>query len=115
MKPVSVTVQWSESDSFAFFLRRPLDFTEFELRARSAAHKKGSGRGYDKTSVLVLFDDGTQYECRLDLAEDDCHGFRHHIERQLAFSETEKGHALGQNNPDWARLLRIWRLMDFDR
>ena len=75
-KPVWVQVLWSEYSRFKE--NELMTYIDFEIRALKAAIKKGYGKGYWKTKINVLFDDGNTYECRLDLAPHDTHGFEHH-------------------------------------
>ena len=80
--PVSVTVIWSESSAFTD--GRSYVFEEFEFSALRVALAHTSG-GYLKTKVAVLFSDGESYICRLDLAKDDDHNFRHHVASVLRY------------------------------
>lgn len=89
MKPTTVTVNWSESPDFRD--GEVVEFAAFERRARTAAYKRGSGGGYDKTNVTVAFDNGDTVGIRLDLAENDTHGVEHHVRGYLRFLETERG------------------------
>ena len=89
-KPVWVQVLWSECSRFKE--NELMTYIDFEIRALKAAIKKGYGKGYWKTKVDVLFDDGNRYECRLDLAPHDTHGFEHHAKRLISWFETNQGH-----------------------
>lgn len=62
--PVSVLVQWSESSRFEKEKYYPFD--EFEKLALLAAVDNPLG-GYDKTSIVVGFNNGQSHACRLDL------------------------------------------------
>ena len=75
MKPLFVYVLWSESGKFNE--KELLTFDEFEKKAFIAAMSYGD-TGYLKTKIDVLFNDGSKYHCRLDLAQNDEHGFMHH-------------------------------------
>jgi hypothetical protein len=77
MKPVSVTVIWSESYFFPDE-GRVYAFEKFESRAKRAAYNVE--KGYDKTKIIVTFDDGDTYLCRLDLARDEDQNFQHYVE-----------------------------------
>jgi hypothetical protein len=114
-RPITVHVHWSESDRF-----RPdtvMPFREFEDRALSVAMRH-KDRGYLKTSVTVHFDDGSTYQCRLDLAEWDTHNFQHHIERGLRFAVSTEGQRKmaewdGHLRNEYAGLIEMWKRMDF--
>ncbi|WNA15023.1 hypothetical protein PIJPGVCJ_CDS0226 [Escherichia phage MIZ5] len=88
MKPVSVKVIFSESSVFAN-ANEVFHFEDFERKALEAAAKAYESE-YDKTQIEVTFENGTTYACRLDLG-DRLSGFRHHVEKTIAFSKTEKG------------------------
>ncbi len=87
-KPVWVQVLWSESNKFKD--NELIPFAEFESRAFKVAMKVGYGNGYDKTKVNVLFDDGVQYQCRLDLAHSDTHGFEHHAKNLMRWYDKQQ-------------------------
>lgn len=117
MRPVTVTVHWSESERFRD--GETLPFADFELRAQSvaAAHKTG---GYLKTNVTVLFDNGDTYGARLDLGigtNERC--FREHIESALKFMTSAAGEARmqgwgpGRVTDDCRHLIEVWKTMDF--
>jgi len=101
--PVWVKVIWSESGKFKD--NELIPFAEFERKARAAAMHKGRNMqpmeqycGYYKTKVLVLFDDGHEYECRLDLAPRDTLGFRDHAEQLISYYERQEDDSAEQ---DW--------------
>ncbi len=73
-KPVWVQVLWSESSLFKD--GELIHFTEFERKAREASVRVTEG--YDKTKIIVLFDDGNQYGCRIDLSPREDKGFKSH-------------------------------------
>ena len=77
-KPLFVHIKWSESNEFND--NEVIPFHEFEERATSIALAYDD-LGYLKTKIVVLFSTGTSYECRIDLAKNDEHGFRHHCEQ----------------------------------
>lgn len=79
-KPIFVYVVWSESGDIPD--RELYTFADFELKALGVAMAYTTG-GYLKTKVQVLFSDGECYECRLDLAKNDTHGFRQHAESMV--------------------------------
>lgn len=85
--PVWVKVIWSESAKFKE--NELIPFKDFENKAWHIANKQGIGNGYKKTKVEVLFTDGNTYECRLDLARDDEHGFKHHAQRLVHHYENQ--------------------------
>ncbi len=87
-KPVWIQVLWSESRLFKD--NDLLPFVDFEIRAHKAAIKVGYDKGYDKTKINVLFDDGNSYQCRLDLAPHDTHGFEHHAEKFIRWYERQE-------------------------
>ncbi|ELL0561745.1 hypothetical protein Q6U64_004246 [Vibrio vulnificus] len=62
--PVSVLVNWSESNRFESGLE--MGFVAFESLALEAALQNPLG-GYDKTDITVTFDNGHQHRCRVDL------------------------------------------------
>ena len=88
-KPVWVQVIWSESNKFND--NELIPFIDFEIRALKAAIKVGYGKGYDKTKINVLFDNGEKYQCRLDLAPHDSHGFEHHAKKLISWYENKDG------------------------
>ena len=88
MKPMTVKVIFSESAVF-FNAKEEFHFEDFERMAKDAAARAYEGE-YDKTQIEVTFDNGDTYICRLDLG-DRLFGFKHHVEKTLAFAETEKG------------------------
>ncbi|OAT17097.1 hypothetical protein M977_04343 [Buttiauxella gaviniae ATCC 51604] len=90
--PVSVLVHWSESGEFKGE-EVHYTFEEFERKAKNAAALAGSGMGYDKTKITVIFNNGAEYGCRLDLAADDTQSFQVHAQQMIAYSKTEKGAA----------------------
>lgn len=112
-KPTTVTVQWTEADPDLLRGDTTYDFIEFECLARLVARRKGSAGGYEKTKVTVAFDDGDTYECRLDLAEHDTHGFAHHVRSYLAFAETERGREYLRVNPALGDCLDFQRTIEF--
>lgn len=87
--PVWVQVLWSESGEFDD--NELVPYIQFEERAFKAAKKHGYDGGYYKTKVNVMFSNGDNYECRLDLAPRDTHGFTHHAKRLISWFETNKG------------------------
>lgn len=87
-KPLWVQVLWSESSMFKD--NELLSFTDFEIKALKAAIKVGYDKGYDKTKIKVLLSCGEEYECRLDLAPHDTHGFEHHAKRMIGWYEKNK-------------------------
>lgn len=97
-KPVAVKVEWSENDVLHNYEGRSLSFEDFEAIARSEARKRVGG-GYDKTSVVVMFDDDSKCQFRIDIAENDTHGVRHHVEGYLRFLETERGKDYYEQSP----------------
>lgn len=114
-RPISVLVEWSESD--AFYDGCDYTFTGFEARALKVAQAHKTG-GYLKTAVTVTFDDGHTYGCRLDLAPHQAHGFEHHINTCRSMLETDEGQAILERYPEsardhWLKLAEVWRTMDF--
>ncbi|HYD90470.1 MAG TPA: LPD25 domain-containing protein [Flavobacterium sp.] len=108
-KPVWVQVLWSESDQFKENELMP--FIDFEIKAHKTAIKKGYDEGYWKTKVRVLFDDGQSYECRLDLAPSDTHGFEHHVSNMINWVEKHGNKAnhpanLYKKNCDFLKSIR---------
>lgn len=82
IKPVWVKVLWSESPSFND--NELIYFPEFEKKSSIIAHRY-LGKGYLKTKIIVLFDSGDQFECRLDLSENDTHNFAHYLEKLIVY------------------------------
>ncbi|ANU35665.1 LPD25 domain-containing protein [Vibrio scophthalmi] len=68
LTPFSVLVNWSESNEFNE--GEIDDFMDFEHKALAVAKQNPLG-GYDKTNVTVIFENGDQHQCRLDLG---CNG-----------------------------------------
>lgn len=93
MKAVWVKVYWSESNEFKDDELVP--FKEFEKRCRKIARQTGCNSGYTKTKTLVLFDEGSQYELRLDLAENDDHGFKDRAIKTIAYHERNASSPMG--------------------
>lgn len=89
-RPIWVQVLWSECSRFKE--NELMSYIDFEICAMKAAIKIGYGNGYWKTNINVLFDDGNSYECLLDLAPNDTHGFEHHAKSLISWFETNKGH-----------------------
>ncbi|EGH9360852.1 hypothetical protein IFG57_004014 [Salmonella enterica] len=85
--PVSVTVHWSES-SFFPGVNRIFTYEDFEYLAGFAAMQ--AGQGYVKTKVTVLFSDGFEFKCRLDLCQ-SMENFKTYVMRFIDFSKTERG------------------------
>ena len=86
-----VLVHWSEAAGFGENQEYP--FSVFERMAERAAQNHKTG-GYLKTKVTVFFDNGFEYgDARIDLAEHDEHGFRHHMELAARHAGTERGRA----------------------
>lgn len=84
IKPIFVYVFWSESNNF---IEKGLyNFKEFELKARIAAIENGD-YGYCKTKIQVLFSNGDDYACRLDLATNDDTGFKQHAANVINYQE----------------------------
>lgn len=95
--PISVLVNWSESDQFKDAER--YDFNEFEKKAFQIALANSLG-GYDKTNVTVTFDNGNEHQCRLDLGCDGNDlGFTDHCVSTLNFYHTH------QDDPKYADML----------
>jgi hypothetical protein len=88
MKPVWVKVEWSESNKFQD--NELVPFEEFEKRCRNVARKTGSNNGYTKTKCEILFDNGARYGLRLDLAENDDHGFEDRAKKTIAWYENQE-------------------------
>jgi hypothetical protein len=77
IKPLFVYVNWSENG--AFKEKSLMDFEEFERACFSASADLDPSKGYDKTSIQVLFSDGSQYGARVDL-NFKCRGFKEHAQ-----------------------------------
>lgn len=93
MKPVSVHVHWSENARFKDETLYPFDKFE-RLCAKVIRNWDPKRLGYDKTKATLIFDDGTQYMARLDLAPHDTHGFRHYLEQEAVFVNTPRFQSL---------------------
>lgn len=85
--PVWVQVIWSESNKFKDMQLLP--FNKFEKIAMNVARKNTIDQAYDKTKVNVLFSSGDEYQCRLDLAHGDTHGFKHHALGLIKYYENQ--------------------------
>ena len=115
IKPFSVTVEYSESREFES--GKAYDFKEFESKAIWVAAANYNG-GYDKTGVKVLFEDGSEYGCRLDLG---CNGndsnFMTHCLIILShydnLSESEKDSSGFYNTAQYKEMIAFLRKMDF--
>lgn len=83
IKPVEITVLWSESADFPRE-ETTYDYADFEAKARSIAFRHRTG-GYLKTKVRALLSNGNTVTVRCDLAEDDCHGFGHLVKEYQRF------------------------------
>lgn len=99
-RPVSVTVDWSETGCWE--KGQVVPFAEFEKQAALAALAH-AGAGYKKTSVTVTFDDATTFDLRLDLAASDALGIADHCLSQLRYAETEEGRQRIAAYPDSLR------------
>ncbi|WP_049778721.1 LPD25 domain-containing protein [Erwinia tasmaniensis] len=86
--PVDVLVHWSESGDFPFE-NKTYSFEEFERAAALAASK--TTEFYDKTKITVIFSNGIEYGCGLDLAAHDKKGFRDHCNKMIRYSDTPEG------------------------
>jgi hypothetical protein len=85
-KPISVQVLWSESHLFKD--NEILSFENFETKALRVVNQNMGG--YRKTSIMVEFDDGEKYGCRVDLARIDELGFQDHVEKVIKHYELNK-------------------------
>lgn len=99
-KPVWVYVYWSESGAFKDESHIP--FTVFENICKRVARKQGSGQGYMKTKIKVLFDCGEEWNMRLDLCADECGEscFRDHCMSIVAFVKSERFQRLEKESQD---------------
>lgn len=93
--PVSVLVEFSESQRFV--PGRSLDYETFEKIATNVARDQLNG-GYLKTNIIVTFNDGQTYSCRLDLGAHSVLNLADHIDKQKAFAASEKGIAFIQHH-----------------
>ena len=91
VKPVSVTVKYAES--YRFESGKEYRFNEFETLSYHEAQETIGG-GYCKIGVIVSFDNGHQYECRLDIAAHTEYGFQDHCIQMLRYAETDEGQNL---------------------
>lgn len=115
MKPTFVSVEYSEAGG-TLTEGAVMDFNQFEAEALKAAlgHKGG---GYLKTKVVVHFDTGGTYECRLDLGDDET-GFSDGIRQRIKFHESVVGQQKLFEAPKMMRkkqeeLHALWVQMDF--
>lgn len=83
-----VIVHWSES--FNFTDNSELSLKEFERISLITANAVPDNSGYDKTKVTVVFTDGQEYNCRVDLNK-QCTGLVSHV-----------------------RAMKVWRSMEND-
>jgi hypothetical protein len=87
VKPLFVYVYWSESNDFEE--KSLLPFHEFELKAKMVAFLY-QDHGYCKTKINVLFSNGAEYGCRLDLSPSDTQCFKQHSLRMIDWVESDK-------------------------
>lgn len=86
-KPIFVYVNWSELNSLKEkSLHR---FESFEMKCAVATHDMQGRSGYYKTSIKVLFDDGSEYSCRVDL-DPQCRGFKDHAKSVIAYRHSRE-------------------------
>lgn len=118
MKPTIVKVEWSEAGG-ALTEGAIMDFKKFEAEALKAAqgHRSGS---YLKTKVIVHFDNGDTYSCRLDLGayEPLERGFEHGIQNRIKYHDSPMGQRrLNEMHHELAAaedyLYEIWTRIDF--
>lgn len=83
-RPCSACVLWSESGAFAEHEIMP--FEQFERRALAAALDY-TGGGYQKTKIVITYENGDQHETRLDLAAGDCLGYTDYMEKRRQWLE----------------------------
>ena len=95
IKPVWVQVFWSESGKFKD--NELVYFPKFENRARAVAKSQDPDSGYFKTKVNVLFDNGDEYACRLDLAQGDTLGFEDHCKQLIRYYERQEDDSAEQD------------------
>lgn len=95
IKPVWVQVFWSESGEFKD--NELVHFPVFENRAHKVAMSNPPERGYSKTKVNVLFDNGDEYACRLDLAQGDTLGFEDHSRSLIKYFERQEDDSAEQD------------------
>jgi hypothetical protein len=102
IKPLFVYVLWSESGEFEE--NSLLKFEDFERKAVNVGLSHDPEGGYYKTKINVLFDDGSEYGCRLDLCPNEAHGFRIHaynfIRYYKQFGDSEENVAF-LSSIDW--------------
>lgn len=118
MKPTIVHVKWSEAIEFG--TDEILSFPVFEATAMQAAlgHRGGS---YLKTAVIVHFDNGETYECRLDLGAGYNleRGFADGIRKRIEFHDSPEGQRrLNECHRAMAEaedhLYSVWIRMEFE-
>ena len=80
MRPVSVVINWSENEGLDKLSGVTMPYHEAEARFRKVAMSNKEGSGYDKTSVVVRFDNGDTANLRMSLGAADHLGVRHYIE-----------------------------------
>ena len=95
-KPLFVYVNWSESGDFEE--KSLMSFQDFESKCYEITKDWEYPRGYDKTSITVLFSNGDEYKARVDLNH-NCRGFKQHAESLIGFRNRcrEEGKKLSNN------------------
>ncbi len=110
VRPISVVVEYSESNQFA--TGESYSFDKFESLAFKAA-KECVNRGYLKTGIVITFDNGHQYQCRIDISSDSEAGFQDHCDQMIEYSTTEEG-AHYYSQPQAKRLIEFVKTIQFD-
>lgn len=95
IKPVWVQVFWSESGKFED--NELVPFAKFENRAHVVAMSHSPDGGYYKTKINVLFDNGDEYACRLDLAPGDTLCFEDHAKQLIKYYENQEDDSAEQD------------------
>jgi len=78
--PTSVYVEWSESPRFTDKTTYPFD--RFEWISEGIA--QSIDYGYSKTNITVIFNNGAEYTCRLDINK-ECKRFMQHAKSLIRY------------------------------
>jgi hypothetical protein len=84
IKPVKVKILYSESR----YLHQgeEMTFTGFECAAYGAAMR--NQQAGDKVDVLITFDNGEEYKCKLCLSQAEDKGFKQHCQQIINYTES---------------------------
>ena len=79
-KVASITITWSEANTFEGVLGQAIDLRFADaLAAAARCERNGSNGGYYKTAFTVQFEDGSTHEGRMDISADHEETFLGHV------------------------------------